>query len=206
MESPVLSKQLELSELRQIIKNRFSFDRRKVIFFTLNSCLLGLAVFSLFSAITLESNSQIFRIRTYLTDQNLSNREQARKLETILISIKYSLIMHNCSFDYWQLLSEYIQILHLFPISLGISLAFRTIATIVIISYFNTIKSVFEEEVGTFITLQILFLAFNWLFCVFAYQQFKKAQVEYHIVTKDRERLIMDNNMAYELIKKIIKN
>ncbi|CAD8165141.1 unnamed protein product (macronuclear) [Paramecium tetraurelia] len=208
MESPVLSKQLELSELKQIIKNRFSFDRRKVIFFTLNSCLLGLAVFSLFSAITLESNSQIFRIRTYLTDINLSNREQARKLETILIpqNIAQLCTIVASIIGYYGIYQKSQKILHLFPISLGISLAFRTIATIVIISYFNTIKSVFEEEVGTFITLQILFLAFNWLFCVFAYQQFKKAQVEYHIVTKDRERLIMDNNMAYELIKKIIKN
>lgn len=53
----------DIEELKQIIKNRFSFDRRKMIFFTLNSCLLGLALFSLFSSITLESNAQIFRIR-----------------------------------------------------------------------------------------------------------------------------------------------
>lgn len=40
----------------------------------------------MFSAITLESNSQIFRIRSYLTDPNYQkNREQAKNLETILI-------------------------------------------------------------------------------------------------------------------------
>ena len=53
----LVNKQLELNELKIIIKNKFSFDRSRMIFFTLNSCLFGLAFFSMFSAITLESNA-----------------------------------------------------------------------------------------------------------------------------------------------------
>lgn len=83
---------LDVASLRQIIQNRFSYDRRKMIFFTLNSCLMGLAVFSLFSAITLESNTQIFRLRTLLTktpaitDSERSLRSACKTLETVLIS------------------------------------------------------------------------------------------------------------------------
>lgn len=61
--------------------------------------------------------------------------------------------MYNSSIYYWLLWNLlkilksiykyiFIKILHLFPISLGISLIFRSIATIVIISYYNTIKAV----------------------------------------------------------------
>ena len=64
----------------------------------------------------------------------------------------------------------------------------------------------FPNEGTTFLILEGFFFVIHTLFAVICYQQFKKAQVEYFIVSKDRDRLITDNQMAFEVIKKIIKN
>ncbi|KAM3131465.1 hypothetical protein pb186bvf_016395 [Paramecium bursaria] len=207
----LVNKQLELNELKIIIKNKFSFDRSRMIFFTLNSCLFGLAFFSMFSAITLESNAQIFRIRSYLADDEinaLNTRLSARKLETILIpqNLAQLCTIISAIIGYFGVYQKSRKILHIYPLALGISLVFRLIATIIIVSYYSTIENVFDQEVGTFVTLEIVFLVFDFLFTYLAFVQFRKASTLYNVVQGDRNRLITDNNMAYELIKKIVKN
>jgi hypothetical protein len=70
------------------------------------------------------------------------------------------------------------------PLTLSGTLKFRVISTIVILKDISFINGYIRR----------------------CYLQFKKGKFEYFIVSKVRKRLITDNTMAYEIIKRLLKN
>lgn len=71
---------IDVNELRIIIKNRFNYERRKFIFFSLNCILIGITVFCLFFSINIESESSIYLLRNSFQNSNNSSEHRSAVL------------------------------------------------------------------------------------------------------------------------------
>ncbi|KAM3133821.1 hypothetical protein pb186bvf_014084 [Paramecium bursaria] len=198
--------------MTRMIKDEFRFERRTYIFLNVNTINLVLTIYNLVSPINIEGQRSLIY---YEDTRDIENKESGNTQLLGLINaliVVHLLRVFTCMVGYFSTAQKSGRIITYFMILSTICVLARGIVSLLIILNFSSIKDTCEsifsvdgQNVGELMAYQFLivllvFVVVEIFLALISLVQCSKSKEEYAVAVKQKEKLLKNYNLCYEVV------